>query len=469
MRYLPIFLHIRDRPCLVVGGGEVAARKANLLLEAGARVTVVSPRLGATLSRMAENGLVEHVAAYFEASHLLDHSLVIAATDDADVNRQVAELAQARQLPVNVADRPDIGSFIVPSVIDRSPVTIAVSSGGTSPVLARLLRARLESLIPSAYGHLALLIEKFRERVKQRLPAHARRRFWDQVLQGNIAELVFAGNIDQAEHALERVIADIDPAGRRTGEVYLVGAGPGDPDLLTFRALRLLQQADVVLYDRLVSEPILAMVRKGADRIYVGKERANHAVPQDRINSLLLELAREGKRVLRLKGGDPFIFGRGGEEIEDLMREGIPFQVVPGITAASGCAAYSGIPLTHRDYSQACVFVTGHLKSGSVELNWQQLCQPNQTVVVYMGLSGLATLCREMIRHGTPADMPAALIEKGTTREQRVFTGTLATLPDIVSNQDIGAPTLIIVGHVVRLRDELNWYKREAMTEAGAA
>lgn len=469
MRYLPIFLHINDRPCLVVGGGEVAARKANLLLEAGGRVTVVSPELGATLSRMSENGLVEHLPSRFEPGHLADHRLVIAATDDAEVNRQVAALAEAKNVPVNVADRPDAGNFIVPSVIDRSPVTIAVSSGGTSPVLARLLRARLESLIPSAYGQLALLIEKFRERVKKRLPPAARRRFWDQVLQGSIAEMVFAGNVGEAQTALEKAIEDVDPSGRQVGEVYLVGAGPGDPDLLTFRALRLLQQADVVLYDRLVSDRVLAMVRKGADKIYVGKERANHAVPQERINSLLLELAREGKRVLRLKGGDPFIFGRGGEEIEDLLREGIPFQVVPGITAAAGCAAYSGIPLTHRDYSQSCVFVTGHLKSGSVDLNWEQLCQPNQTVVVYMGLTGLETLCREMIRHGTPDDMPAALIEKGTTREQRVFTGTLKTLPHVVRDQGIGAPTLIIVGHVVRLRGELNWYKREAMSEAETA
>ncbi|KAA3627150.1 MAG: uroporphyrinogen-III C-methyltransferase [Proteobacteria bacterium] len=469
MRYLPIFLHIRDRHCLVVGGGEVAARKANLLLEAGARVTVVSPVLGATLSRMAASGTIEHLPARFEPAHLADRRLVIAATDDEAVNRQVAELAAARNLPVNVADRPDAGDFIVPSVIDRSPVTVAVSSGGASPVLARLLRARLESLIPSAYGRLALLIEKFRERVKKRLPAPARRRFWDQVLQGHIAEMVFAGNVAQAENALQRAIEDGDPSDRGVGEVYLVGAGPGDPDLLTFRALRLLQQADVVLYDRLVSEPILAMVRKGADKIYVGKERANHAVPQDRINSLLLELAKEGKRVLRLKGGDPFIFGRGGEEIEDLMREGVPFQVVPGITAASGCAAYSGIPLTHRDYSQSCVFVTGHVKSGGVDLNWTQLCQPNQTVVVYMGLNGLDTLCRELIRHGTPPDMPAALVERGTTREQRVFTGTLETLPGAVRDENVGAPTLIIVGNVVRLRGELNWYKRETMNETDTA
>lgn len=461
MRYLPLFFDIRDQDCLVVGGGEVAARKVNLLLHSGGRVTVVSPMLGATLARMAGDGLVEHVEARFEPDHLDGRHLVIAATDDAAVNRRVAELARARGMPVNVADRPSDGNFIVPSVVDREPVIVAVSSGGASPVLARLLRARLESLIPAAYGNLARLIEKFRERVKARLPAAARRRFWDQVLQGSVAEMVFAGNAADAERELERVIDSVDPSEHQSGEVYLVGAGPGDPDLLTFRALRLLQQADVVLYDRLVSEPILAMVRKGADLIYVGKARSEHAVPQERINEMLLTLAREGKRVLRLKGGDPFIFGRGGEEIEGLMEAGIPFQVVPGITAASGCAAYAGIPLTHRDHAHSCVFVTGHLKSGTIDLNWEQLCQKNQTVVVYMGLTGVETLCRELIAHGMDRETPAALVEKGTTAQQRVLTGTLETLPGIVAAEDVGAPTLIIVGGVVRLRGALNWYRPE--------
>ncbi len=459
MRYLPIFLDISRKPCLVVGGGEVAARKANLLLEAGAVVTVVAPALSPTLTRMTADGLVDHVARPFDAADLDAAHLVIAATDDAAVNRRVADLAAARRLPVNVADAPGDGSFVVPSVVDRSPVTIAVSTGGASPVLARLLRARLESLIPSAYGQLAELVETFRERVAARLPAAARRRFWDQVLQGNVAELVFAGNVAEADRTLARVLDDVDPSSHAIGEVYLVGAGPGDPDLLTFRALRLLQQADVVLYDRLVSRPILDMARKGADRIYVGKARADHAVPQERINALLLELAREGKRVLRLKGGDPFIFGRGGEEIDGLLDAGIPFQVVPGITAASGCAAYAGIPLTHRDHSQSCVFVTGHLKSGQMDLNWAQLCQPNQTIVVYMGLTGIEVLCRELVAHGLPADLPAALVEKGTTASQRVVTATLSTLPGEVRRHEVSAPTLIIIGSVVSLRRELNWYE----------
>ncbi|MFT5110948.1 MAG: uroporphyrin-III C-methyltransferase/precorrin-2 dehydrogenase/sirohydrochlorin ferrochelatase [Parasphingorhabdus sp.] len=458
MRFLPIFFDIKDHRCLVVGAGEVAARKANLLLEAGGQVMVVAPETGDTLRRMIDDGMVSYQATEFTEDLIEGCRLVIAATNDPEVNRSVAQLADAANIPVNVADHPDQGSFIVPSVIDRSPVVVAVSTGGSSPVLARLLRARLESIIPAAYGRLALMVEKYRDQVKSTLKVADRRRFWDNVLQGNIAEMIFSGNEAAAEQALERSIAKGEYKSR--GEVYLVGAGPGDPDLLTFRALRLLQLADVVLHDRLVSPEILAMVRKGADLIYVGKEKANHAVPQDQINQLLMQLARQGKRVLRLKGGDPFIFGRGGEEIEGLMREGIPFQVVPGITAAAGCAAYSGIPLTHRDFSQSCVFVTGHLKSGKMDLNWDLLCQPQQTVVVYMGLTGLATLARQMIEHGTPPHMPAALIEKGTTREQRVFTGTLASLPELLKTETISAPTLIIIGEVVTLRDQLNWYQQ---------
>lgn len=419
---------------------------------------VVAPETGDTLRRMIDDGMVSYQATEFTEDLIEGCRLVIAATNDPEVNRSVAQLADAANIPVNVADHPDQGSFIVPSVIDRSPVVVAVSTGGSSPVLARLLRARLESIIPAAYGRLALMVEKYRDQVKSTLKVADRRRFWDNVLQGNIAEMIFSGNEAAAEQALERSIAKGEYKSR--GEVYLVGAGPGDPDLLTFRALRLLQLADVVLHDRLVSPEILAMVRKGADLIYVGKEKANHAVPQDQINQLLMQLARQGKRVLRLKGGDPFIFGRGGEEIEGLMREGIPFQVVPGITAAAGCAAYSGIPLTHRDFSQSCVFVTGHLKSGKMDLNWDLLCQPQQTVVVYMGLTGLATLARQMIEHGTPPHMPAALIEKGTTREQRVFTGTLASLPELLKTETISAPTLIIIGEVVTLRDQLNWYQQ---------
>ncbi|MDA0277034.1 MAG: siroheme synthase CysG, partial [Proteobacteria bacterium] len=336
-------------------------------------------------------------------------------------------------------------------------IIVAVSSGGASPVLARLLRARLETLIPAEYGRLATLAAAFRERVKARFDFAARRRFWERVLQGPIAELSLAGRERQARAALEDALADTRLA-FTGGEVSLVGAGPGDPDLLTFRALRLMQQADVVVYDRLVSPPILDLVRRDAERIYAGKARAQHTLPQEDINALLVRLAKAGKRVVRLKGGDPFIFGRGGEEIDSLAAEGIPFQVVPGITSASGCAAYAGIPLTHRDFAQSVVFVTGHLQDGTMALNWTALAQPGQTIVFYMGLVGIEVLCRELAAHGLPAETPAALVQQGTTPQQRVLTGTLNTLAGIVLQNAVKAPTLIIIGEVVRLRARLKWF-----------
>ncbi len=362
---------------------------------------------------------------------------------------------------MNVVDQPALCSFILPSIIERAPLVVAVSSGGTSPVLARLLRARLESLIPAGYGRLAALARAFRDRVKARFKPPERRRFWERVLQGPIAELVFSGREAEARTALQASLEDTRLA-FSGGEVSLVGAGPGDPDLLTFRALRLMQQADVVVYDRLVSRPILDLVRLEAERIYAGKERARHTLPQEDINQLLVRLAREGKRVVRLKGGDPFIFGRGGEEIDTLAAEGIPFQVVPGITAAAGCASYAGIPLTHRDYAQSVVFVTGHMEDGSMNLNWAALAQPGQTIVFYMGLLGIDVLCRELAAHGLPAATPAALIQAGTTPQQRVLTGTVETLPGIVHRSDVKAPTLIIIGEVVRLRDRLKWFEPAA-------
>ena len=462
MDFLPIFLNIRDEPCLVVGGGTVAARKCALLLRAGARVTVQAPALLDTaLAVELAAARIAHRAERFREADVAGFVLVVAATDDDAVNRTVAAAARARHIPVNVVDRPALCSFIVPSIVERAPVIVAVSSGGASPVLARLLRARLESLIPAGYGRLAGLAAAFRERVKARFRPPERRRFWERVLQGPIAELVFSGRDAEARSALEAALTDTRLA-FSGGEVSLIGAGPGDPDLLTFRALRLMQQADVVVYDRLVSKPVLDLVRLEAERIYAGKERARHALPQEDINHLLIRLAREGKRVVRLKGGDPFIFGRGGEEIATLAAEGIPFQVVPGITAAAGCASYAGIPLTHRDYSQSVLFVTGHLQDGSMNLNWRALAQPRQTVVVYMGLLGIDVLCRELVTHGLPATTPAALIQQGTTPRQRVLAGDLNTLPDIVRRSNVTAPTLIIVGEVVRLRDQLKWFEPAA-------
>jgi uroporphyrin-III C-methyltransferase / precorrin-2 dehydrogenase / sirohydrochlorin ferrochelatase len=459
MKHLPLFFDVQQRPCLVVGGGSIAARKVEALLRAGAKITVVSPSLGPQLNTHLSAGEITHLASSFEAGHLNDCVLVVAATDDEAINKQISDLAHKRNIPVNVVDRPELCSFIFPSVIDRSPVTVAVSTAGTAPVMARLLRARLETLIPSRYGRLATLAARYRNIVKARLAKGAeRRRFWEDILQGPIAELVYSGKEEEAAHALQNALDKTDSAKLRRGEIYLVGAGPGDPDLLTFRALRLMQQCDVVLYDRLVPPAILDLVRREAERIYVGKRRDFHSLRQNEINALLTKLAKEGKRVLRLKGGDPFIFGRGGEEIATLSEQGIPFQVVPGITAANGCAAYAGIPLTHRDFAQSVLFVTGHLKDGSMDLNWPALVQASQTLVVYMGLVGLDILCRELIAHGMSAAMPAALVEQGTTDTQRVLIGTLESLPSIVASQNVHAPTLLIIGEIVTLHGTLAWF-----------
>ena len=454
MDFLPIFLNVKEKLCLVVGGGEVAKRKAGVLLDAGARVRVVAPHIELSLSGQAD---VECIVARFEAEHLCNVVLVVAATDDKSVNTQVSELARARNIPVNVVDDPALCSFIMPAILDRSPLMVAFSSGGASPVLTRMMRGKLEAVIPQNFSRLALFAERFRGLVKQRVTNPAKRRiFWENALDGVIAEKVLTGDESSAEQMLQQMLVDEDNIVR--GEVYLVGAGPGDPDLLTFRALRLMQKADVVVYDNLVSKPIVEMTRRDAERIFVGKKRADHTLRQEEINELLVRLAKQGKRVLRLKGGDPFIFGRGGEEIETLAAEGIPFQVVPGITAASGVASYAGIPLTHRDYAQSCMFVTGHLKDGSMNLDWAALARPRQTVVVYMGLHGLDTLCDELVKHGMPDTTPIAIVQQGTTQNQRVVTGTLATLPGIAAIAQLQAPTLIIIGGVVKLREKLQWF-----------
>ncbi|MBI2992586.1 MAG: uroporphyrinogen-III C-methyltransferase [Gammaproteobacteria bacterium] len=459
MNSLPVFLRLQGRTCLVVGGGEVAARKVAQLLKAGGEVRVVAPELCPALQERASRRDIQHRAEEFSAEFLEGCVLAIAATDDRGINRRVSDLAQEHGIPVNVVDDPELCTFIMPSIVDRSPVVIAIASGGASPVLSRLLRARLETLIPSGFGRLAELMREFRARVREKFPVMKdRRRFWEQILEGPVAEMLYAGQDKVALAELEERLREEKPTVERHGEVYLVGGGPGDPDLLTFRALRLMQRAEVVLYDRLVAPAIVDLCRKDAERIYVGKERDRHAIPQEEVNEMLIKLAGEGKRVLRLKGGDPFIFGRGGEEIDRLSEAGIPFQVVPGITAAAGCAAYAGIPLTHRDYAHSCIFVTGHMKDGKLELNWDALVQPKQTIAVYMGVKGLDTLCEELIRHGMKKEMPAALVERGTTARQRVYVGTLATLPKLAGDHEIAAPSMAIIGEVVKLHEKLAWY-----------
>jgi len=456
---LPVFIRIHDQPCLVVGGGAVAARKVRTLARAGARVTVVAPELDDALAKELESPAVTHIARAFQDGDIAHCALVVAATDSVGVNEHVAALARDNGIPVNVVNQPEAGTFIFPSVVDRDPVTIAVSTGGRSPALARWLKGHLETMIPDGLGELARLIGRYRETVKSKYPTvEARRRFWERALHGQLSEFLFHNQPHKAAEILDAQLK-LDPDETPVGEVFLVGAGPGDPDLLTFRALRLIQQADIVLYDRLVSRPILDLIPRDTARLYVGKARSDHSVPQEQINRYLIDYARQGRRVLRLKGGDPFIFGRGGEEIDGLARHGIPFQVVPGITAASGCAAYAGIPLTHRDHAQSCVFVTGHSRDGTLNLNWESLVQPQQTIVVYMGLTGLDTLCHELVTRGMPETTPAALVERGTTPEQRVITATLADLPRAVEAAQVQPPTLIIVGHVVTLRNRLGWFE----------
>ena len=461
MRHFPVFLDLNRRRCLVVGGGEVAASKVQQMLRSNADILVVAPRAGEEILALEQQGKLTREARAFMPGDVVGCALVIAATADKEVNVRVAEAAKADNVPVNVVDNPALCSFIMPSVVDRDPVQIAVSTGGASPVLARLLRVRLETLIPASYGRLATVVREFRGRVKQRFPEfRQRRRFWENILQGPVVEMLFAGREAAAVQALEDELDSAEPTDLQAGEVYLVGGGPGDPDLLTFRALRLMQQADVVLYDRLVAPAIVELVRKEAKRIYVGKRSDSHTVPQSDLNTMLVELAQQGKRVLRLKGGDPFIFGRGGEEIEELAAAGVPFQVVPGITAAAGCASYAGIPLTHRDYAHSCLFVTGHLKDGKLAFNWAALLQPKQTLAIYMGVKGIDVLQNNLLEHGMRPDLPAAVIQQGTTPNQKVYVGTVSTLAKTIADQEVKPPSMLIIGEVVKLHDRLTWFQK---------
>jgi len=457
--YFAAFLDLDGKPGTVVGGGPVAALKAEALLRSGVRVTVVAPELCPRLTELTLLGAVRHEPKRFAPGDLVGAEIAIAASDDTEVNEAVSVAARALRIPVNVADDAKRSSFIMPSVVDRPPLQIAISSAGASPVLARKLRTIIEAAVPFAFGRLAALAGRFRAASRRRLPdPEARRRFWEDIMDGPVAELMLAGREDEAARALEQRLEDgTPPAG---GFVSLVGAGPGDPELLTLRALRVMQRANVVLYDHLVAPALVDLARRDAERIYVGKEHDNHALPQEDINALMVRLAREGKRVVRLKGGDPFIFGRGGEEIESLAAQGIGFEVVPGVTAAAGAAAYAGIPLTHRDYAQSCVFVTGHLKKGAIEFDWRAIARPRQTVAVYMGVGGVEAICRGLVEHGLASDLPAALVENATLAKQRVIEGTLASLPAAAAAAAVRPPALLIVGEVVRLRGRLAWFER---------
>nr|WP_153227645.1 MULTISPECIES: siroheme synthase CysG [Acinetobacter] len=449
-------MKLQQQRCLIVGGGHIALRKATLLAKAGAIIDVVAPAIEDQLLQLIKTtGGEPFIEAFAEKFLSTPYRLVIAATNDAEVNKTVFEQCEARNLLVNSVDDIPHCRFMVPAIIDRSPLIVSVASNGTSPVLSRQIRTQLETSIPHGMGKLAEFSGKWRNQVKEKISNPDERRiFWENLYASPLKEQVFNDNLDVADSMLEQALQEWKAP---KGEVYLVGAGPGDPELITLKALRLMQQADVVIYDRLVSAPILELCRRDATKIYVGKARSNHSVPQEGINALLVDYAKKGKRVCRLKGGDPFIFGRGGEEIQELFQAGVPFQVVPGITAASGCSAYAGIPLTHRDYAQSVRFLTGHLKEGSPELPWNELVYENQTLVLYMGLVGLERICEQLIAHGQRPDMPVALISKGTTPEQKVVVGSLADIASKVTEHQIHAPTLTIIGEVVRLREQLQW------------
>ena len=466
MDFLPVFLNMRGRRALIVGGGVIAARKAALVQSAHPDITVVSPVVKPAMAELAAQHDFVVFRRQFEDADLDGVSLVIAATDDEAVNQSVYRAAERRRIPVNVADQPELCSFILPSIVDRSPAIVAVSTGGRSPVLARYMKSWLEQRLPFGLASFTQLLGEYRERVKQALAdTTQRRRFWDRIIDGPIGDLALNGRSDAARGAIENALTDWDSSRAARGCVYLIGAGPGDPELMTLRGLRLLQRADVVLYDRLIPTALLQLCRREAELIYVGKQARSHVVSQQTIGEMLVERAGRGQIVARLKGGDPFVFGRGGEELEALATAGVDFQVVPGVSAANGCAAYAGVPLTHRDHATGVSFWTGHMKDGELDLPWAKMVPTHHTQVIFMGLRSLPVVAQRMIEHGTAATTPAAVISAGTTVAQRVVVAPLADLPGAAANAELPSPALVIIGDVVGLREQLNWHGSEMVTE----
>ncbi len=457
MDYLPICLKLQGHKVLLVGGGIVATRKARLLHRAGAVLDVLAPNITEELAELLGEG-GNHYSTVWANQPLQGYRAIIAATPDRAVNREVSEAAQRQHIPVNVVDDPDLCSFIIPAIVDRTPLVMAISSSGSSPVLARRVRSDIESRYPEGYADVARFLGERREQLANVVTEERERRlFWEHLIdETELVPALLAQQTARAQALFDAALANRD--GTQRGAVYLIGAGPGDPDLMTFKALRLLQRADVVLYDRLVGPGIVEMARRDAEKMYVGKQRAEHAMPQSEINATLLSLAQQGKRVARLKGGDPFIFGRGGEEIEGLMAAGVEFEVVPGITAASGAACYGGIPLTHRDYAQSVRFITGHTRNYTLDLTWADYLNPSETLVFYMGLAGLSIIAQSLIGAGRDPETPTAVVEKATLPQQRVLAATLATIEERVAQEQPQAPTLLIIGDVVRLHPTLGWY-----------
>ncbi len=516
MNTFPLFFKLEDRKVLIVGGGDVALRKADLLSRAGASITVMATDICDELQALLQDDKHQLIYEQYNKKYMAGARVIIAGTDDEALNHQIHADATELNIPVNVVDTPPLCDFIFPAIVDRNPIVIGISSNGKAPVLARLLRARLETLIPQGYGKLAKLAGDFRAEVKTKIPTlTGRRQFWERAFEGQVSELMFAGNETQAAAQLQ---ADLDSTAAKiannnankdaptlqhstaqkthtdslttpmlsnesaaidsetvaqstppVGEVYIVGAGPGDPELLTFKALRLMQQADIVFYDALVSPQVLDLCRRDADKIFVGKKRSNHAVAQLGINELLVAEAKKGRRVVRLKGGDPFIFGRGGEEIESLRAHDIPYQVVPGITAANAAASYAGIPLTHRDHSQSVRFVTGFLKAGAPNNNFKNFLNTDETVVFYMGLHSLARLTEGLIEAGRSSETPIAIVSNASMPNQQVLTGTLATINELQEQNQLPTPALLIMGDVVALHNDLAWYNLQNKTVSDTA
>ena len=466
MNYFPVFFDLSGQRVLIVGGGEVALRKVSLLERTGASIVLVAPQIAPELEELHACGKLQLIAREFEPRDLDGARMVIVATSRRAVNRWIANLSESRGIPVNVVDDREMSRFIVPAIIDRGPVLVAVSTGGASPVLARRLRERLEALIPTRIGELAQWLRELRTEARRRLrDSAARRRFFETIVDGASARRFLLGDRNGAQRIARRLLASSCAAPRAPGEVWLVGAGPGDPELLTLKALRALQDADVILHDRLVPDAVLDMARRDAARICVGKAAGGGGSTQEEINDLLIGHARQGKRVVRLKGGDPFIFGRGGEELQALARAQISFTVVPGITAAAGCAAYAGIPLTHRDHAHSVSFVTGHADGGGQQPDWRALAAQGTTAVFYMGLARLEHIVDGLLRHGAPADRPAAIVTQGTTPDQRVIVGTLATIGEVSSRSKVESPALLIVGDVVALHAALSWFDGSAAVD----
>ena len=516
MNTFPLFFKLEDRKVLIVGGGDVALRKADLLSRAGASITVMATDICDELQALLQDDKHQLIYEQYNKKYMAGARVIIAGTDDEALNHQIHADATELNIPVNVVDTPPLCDFIFPAIVDRNPIVIGISSNGKAPVLARLLRARLETLIPQGYGKLAKLAGDFRAEVKTKIPTlTGRRQFWERAFEGQVSELMFAGNETQAAAQLqadldstaaqiannnankdaptrqhstaqkthtdslttpmlsnESAASDSETVAQSTppvGEVYIVGAGPGDPELLTFKALRLMQQADIVFYDALVSPQVLDLCRRDADKIFVGKKRSNHAVAQLGINELLVAEAKKGRRVVRLKGGDPFIFGRGGEEIESLRAHDIPYQVVPGITAANAAASYAGIPLTHRDHSQSVRFVTGFLKAGAPNNNFKNFLNTDETVVFYMGLHSLARLTEGLIEAGRSSETPIAIVSNASMPNQQVLTGTLATINELQEQNQLPTPALLIMGDVVALHNDLAWYNLQNKTVSDTA